>query len=562
MYKQGVPEMPSLVQAAMFATILDEIGEYKDAELFDEYIAKSAEYSGNIVKMAGVWGNIWSRVKGSLKKLFISEYKELYNSAKASQDKLTERMDLLKEKYKEAKGQFKNYKFGDWRRSISEMDAICSKNITAGFDERYAKFIDYVTKDFKESNSTPDEESEFDKTSKPEIAKKTNKWEEATGEAVNQMGKGWSGSGYVLRKDVLGNNNTFKVKVDKFENWVGKQVKKVGDKVFEFDQNWAKANKGKVNQELRGAMQKGQWAIVSEKPDKQGYITLQNVSSLSKGKEVEETVEAPEKSVKAPKEAPVESKVKSVIQPEEEVPEEETVETDKDIEEAPDTDEDFVYEYLSKEKDVPKSSYELAHEDEEEPDSFPPPEGPEKPFGEKVKSKMVGEAGPKEEAAVEPGDVDEAAKAAAEPSAVPVSTKGPEAKNAPIGGIGVVQEDVAGLTESQRLSMEEEGPVTGKPDGTTWITYRDPKYKGFAAPLSNVKSFRHVVIKDPEIIAKLDADWAKMMNTAKAKGQKPMKRIPIADVKSILERRDRIIALAQMKDLSPRMYKILNLVNN
>ena len=549
MYKQGVPEMPSLAQAAMFATLLDELGEYKDAELFDEYIEKSAEYSGNIVKMAGVWGNIWSRVKGSLKKLFISEYKELYNSAKDSQDKLTERMDLLKDKYKEAKGHFKNYKFGDWRRSISEMDAICSKNITAGFDERYAKFIDYVTKDFKESNSIPDEESEFDRTSKTEAPKKTNKWEEAAGEAVNQMGKGWSGSGYVLRKNVLGNYNTFKVKVDKFENWVGKQVKKVGDKVFEFDQNWAKANKSKVNQELRGAMQKGQWAIVSEKPDKQGYITLQNVGSLEKSKSLEEAVEAPEKSVKVPKEVPAESAVKSVVQPEEEV-----AGTDEDarIEEVPDTNKDVEveevpdidYDYFSEERNVPKSSYELNYGDEKDPSSFEPPSGPEMA---KEKSEAVGEAEPEDEVAAEPGDVDEAAKAAAKPTAsVPEETvatapmKSPEVN--PTGGIGVVQEDVAGLTESQRLSMEEEGLITGKPDGTTWVTYKDPKFKGYAAPLPNVKPFRHIAIKDPKIIAKLDADWAKMMNVAKEKGKKPMKRIPIADVKSILERRDRIIA--------------------
>jgi hypothetical protein len=96
MYKHGVPEIPSLIEAAAFADFLDSLGEYKDAELMDEFIIKSASYSGDMVKIAGLWGNIWSRIKGNLKKLFISEYKELYETAKASQERLTNRVNQIK----------------------------------------------------------------------------------------------------------------------------------------------------------------------------------------------------------------------------------------------------------------------------------------------------------------------------------------------------------------------------------------------------------------------------------------------------------------------------------
>ncbi len=275
MSKIEIPKVPTVAYAATFANLLDEMGEYAEAERFDDFIKMaSSEYSDDFIKQAGLWGNIWDRMKGSLKKLFITEYRELYESAKDSQDRLTEKVDLIKNKYKEAKSHFKNYRFSEWRNAVAEIDFVCARSVSGDFDAKYAKFVNYVTEHFKEENTSEK------LTKKDMMIEAPEGIGEAVDDAKTKKGPEWVGPEESGAQILIENGNTIGLKLSKakyYRFWRGRLIREE-NKMFFIDLDWLKKNPKKSTSVVEGLMKGSYWKYAHDDED---YIYLSNAGAAT-----------------------------------------------------------------------------------------------------------------------------------------------------------------------------------------------------------------------------------------------------------------------------------------
>lgn len=146
MINKGLPSIPSTREVIAAADLFDQMGDFESAALLDEYIERTAEFDGDIVRLAGFWANVWKRMKGRAKMWFYAEYKELYNAAKEAQEKIQERIGEAEKAIKELKQDVKNHDLQDWRLKLDEMKIINTKDITAPFDKIYGRFLAYIMK--------------------------------------------------------------------------------------------------------------------------------------------------------------------------------------------------------------------------------------------------------------------------------------------------------------------------------------------------------------------------------------------------------------------------------
>lgn len=139
-------QIPPIREVVAAADFFDQMGDFESARLLDDYIEKTAEYDGDIVKMAGFWANVWKRLKGRAKMWFYSEYKELYNAAKDAQEKIQERVHEAEKSLRELKSLVKNHDLQDWRLKLDQMKILNTKDITEPFDVIYGRFLSYIIK--------------------------------------------------------------------------------------------------------------------------------------------------------------------------------------------------------------------------------------------------------------------------------------------------------------------------------------------------------------------------------------------------------------------------------
>jgi hypothetical protein len=142
--KIKVPEVPSLKEAALIATIFDEAGYYEDAALLDDFI-KTASQEDDLTKKAGLWSGIWNRLGGWAKKIFFKEYRELYRVAKEANEKITERISEVESLWKEARSDFKNYELVSWREKVLRMP-VYTKDIMVDYEEAFGRLVAFTYK--------------------------------------------------------------------------------------------------------------------------------------------------------------------------------------------------------------------------------------------------------------------------------------------------------------------------------------------------------------------------------------------------------------------------------
>jgi hypothetical protein len=212
------PKVPSLEEIIRVANLLDELGESKDAEILDEYIGKFANSTSDIIKYAGFWGNVWGRISGRVKRMFIDEWKDLYSVVKESQESLDKMIEVTKQEYDKARSLFKNYKFKEWREEVSKMTYLKKEGLVEKTNQAFANFAKSSLKDYMDESEVEEgqkQEKEFNK-GEQSILQRARRILEKDPIAKAQLPE-WSGKGYVKINNINGN---VAILSDKFEGLV------------------------------------------------------------------------------------------------------------------------------------------------------------------------------------------------------------------------------------------------------------------------------------------------------------------------------------------------------
>jgi len=141
----GKNDIPSIKEAALFATILDENGYYEDANLLDEFVEQCSEDKNNLVKNAGLWSGIWNRLSGWAKRVFFKEYRELYKIAKEANAKISERVEEAQKLWKQAQKDFNNYELVLWREKILSLP-VFTKDLMVNYEKAFGNLVAFTYK--------------------------------------------------------------------------------------------------------------------------------------------------------------------------------------------------------------------------------------------------------------------------------------------------------------------------------------------------------------------------------------------------------------------------------
>ena len=141
MIKNTTPPAFSLKQAVLMAEVLDSLGLHEDANLLDSY-AKEISNKG-IEKTAGIWSNVWEKLKGKAKRILFKKYKILYERALEVQEEVVKRMDIINSHYKTLSKNIKTYQLEEWANGINSFTAINGPELLREFNFQEA-YSDYA----------------------------------------------------------------------------------------------------------------------------------------------------------------------------------------------------------------------------------------------------------------------------------------------------------------------------------------------------------------------------------------------------------------------------------
>lgn len=307
-FKKDIPDVPSIVEAAFIASILDEVGFYDDASIMDEFIKQASQCTNDITKQAGLWSAIWNRLGGLTKRLFFKEYRQLYAKAKEAHEKITERFEEAEDNFKKAKKQIKNYDLVGWRETVLSLP-VYTKDLMADYEMAFGRLIAFTYKlqekenipagEFDLSNITPPGEGgEGGKAEKPTETKETEKAPDKKKELdINTRffkEKGWAWSDPTT-KSIAKNSLTNEIAIDKEKFNKMKRVHIV-DASADPNKDYvklAKHDKG-FPKGLKEAMGKDVWQVISVDSD---WVYLsrveEEVKEITPQEEVKEEIGTP-----------------------------------------------------------------------------------------------------------------------------------------------------------------------------------------------------------------------------------------------------------------------------
>jgi hypothetical protein len=188
-------EILSVKEAALFADLFDDIGEFHNANLMDEYIRKMGEAQDDLIKQAGLFRNLLRKLVGFGKRIFFKVYRELYAKAKEAQQRLDDRVSEINKAYDNIKKDLRYHDIEGWRGGIYSLGLEDSKEIVGDFDVAYGKLIQYLGLTGESGKGKPPEGdlSQIEKlpdVEKPEVVPgaEVGKWERETSGAK----EGWN----------------------------------------------------------------------------------------------------------------------------------------------------------------------------------------------------------------------------------------------------------------------------------------------------------------------------------------------------------------------------------
>jgi hypothetical protein len=340
MADKKIPGVPSIAKAAVMANMLDRLGLYEDAELFDSFIEVAAVSNQDLQKVAGMWSNVWNRLKGRTKRIFLKEYRNAYNSAKSIQTQLSDRMDKLNDKYEQVAQLFKTYQLPQWYETLSQFKDVGGDKLLAesDFQKEYGRFMKSIL-GVKEEGAEEEGDEERPEKPKSDVEKVFGPGEQE--EDVDKIDP-WN---VVYDKQKQGvavhfEGDQIRIKMPLWLRWKrSRQFIRVPNPSGE-DQETFQFNvkaKGRIPENLQHAMQDNIWKI--DMIDKtNGYVYLGKVAPVETKEETSKAPEAPKEEFtpppvpKVPITSPEEEGTPGILEEMEEI--EREVESEKEIPEA------------------------------------------------------------------------------------------------------------------------------------------------------------------------------------------------------------------------------------
>lgn len=130
----------TLAKIAAMAQLLDDHGLYDDATVMDELLEAAA--SADILKEAGLWGSILSRLGGWARKVLFREYREMYQSAKGAQQAIDKQIEELQDANAGLKKMLARHELVDWREGVGDLLSGLGKDeadLLSQYDEGRAR---------------------------------------------------------------------------------------------------------------------------------------------------------------------------------------------------------------------------------------------------------------------------------------------------------------------------------------------------------------------------------------------------------------------------------------
>jgi len=314
MLKDFTPPALSIKEAIFMADVLDSLGLIEDAGLLDKYASDISNKP--IEKYAGIWSDIWEKMKGKTKRILFKKYKRLHDLAKDINEQLGERVDKINETYKTINKAFKTYQLDDWARALAGFKEVDGLGLLrdGNFEEEYKQFMSsYV---FGQKGPTGPMEST--ETESKQVG--------AIGDWVS-VSKSHSGVQYYYE-----NEDDIRIKKSLWNRWANSQFKRVPNPAGEgIAISLNTKAPGRVPENLQAIMENDIWEIRSEKEDGE-YVYLTRVGVVDRKdeaprkirKEKQEPKGEPSLKEDVPKEDLLSYIKRNLNKPEEDVEEEKT----------------------------------------------------------------------------------------------------------------------------------------------------------------------------------------------------------------------------------------------
>jgi hypothetical protein len=130
----------TLAKIAAMAQLLDDHGLHDDASVMDELL--DAAVSPDLLKEAGMWKNILSRLSGWARKILFQEYRAMYEAAQNTQGLIDTQIRNLQDTNSELKALLAQHRLPDWRKSMGALISTLGKTeaeFLSGYDEQLAQ---------------------------------------------------------------------------------------------------------------------------------------------------------------------------------------------------------------------------------------------------------------------------------------------------------------------------------------------------------------------------------------------------------------------------------------
>jgi hypothetical protein len=275
-------------EAVILADFYKSAGDDESATLLKIYASDYNSSEGDLIKQAGFFGNLLKRLKGFGKKVFFKVYRELYERAELSQEKINNRIEELLETKKQLSQHIKLHDLESWRGAVSKLKLADEEEITRDFDKAYGKLIQYLglTNEKKEEDEIEESEKAIEQL--PDLEKKQIKNKEQGGEKfrVQDAEKGWRRFDPKTRSfQVNTQTGQVRIETERFNRLLGVHLDAVGLNKVKLIEH---SNKGvKYPEHLKDLLKNDVWDVVV----KEDYTYLTKSVSESSNSNVSEKQE-------------------------------------------------------------------------------------------------------------------------------------------------------------------------------------------------------------------------------------------------------------------------------